>query len=181
MPVVSPARDWSMAAPAQIEYARRHNVLGAGEEGPVAVKAPADCPDEPAIVDVRIDRGVPIAVNHVEMPFRDLVTTLATIATAHGVADPPAVVLQVAHNALQRLATTPDVDRFARVVGREYADIIDAGLWFTPLRRALDKFVAAAQDVVTGVVRMKLYKGVFETTANPEPAPPKPLPLVAIR
>jgi argininosuccinate synthase len=177
MAVFAPARDWSMTPGAQVEYARAHNVLWT--DAPAA--APHQCPDEPAYVDVRIERGIPSAINHIEMPFGDLVSTLATIATAHGVGSPPAVMLHAAHAELQRVTASPDVDRVAAIVCQEYAALITAGQWFAPLRRALDAFVAAAQEEVTGVVSMKLYKGVLETTAVPQAARPKTLPLVAVR
>ena len=51
------------------------------------------------------------------------------------------------------------LDRFARTVSLQYADIVYNGLWFTPLRHALDAFVDSAQERVTGVVRLKLFKG----------------------
>jgi argininosuccinate synthase len=112
------------------------------------------------------------------MPLLDLIVSLATIAGAHGVGRidmvenrlagvksrevyeaPAAVVLHAAHKELQKIVTTKDVDRFSRTVSLQYADTVYDGLWFTPLREALDAVVDEIQERVTGVIRMKLFKG----------------------
>jgi argininosuccinate synthase len=206
--VIAPAREWGMTRPEEIEYARKRGVpVPATVESPFSTdtnlwgksiecgvledpwqeppeeiytmtKSPADCPDEPAYVEVSFDRGVPTAINGVAMPLLDLIASLGTIAGAHGVGRidmvenrlvgiksreiyeaPAAVVLHAAHKELQKLVTTRDLERFSRTVSLQYADIVYNGLWFTPLREALDAFVERVQDRVTGVVRLKLFKG----------------------
>ena len=72
---------------------------------------------------------------------------------------PAAVVLHAAHKELQKMVTTRDADRFSRTVSLQYADTVYDGLWFTPLREALDAYVDKVQERVTGVIRMKLFKG----------------------
>jgi argininosuccinate synthase len=141
-------------------------------------KAPEECPAEPAYVEIAFDRGAPVAVNGVAMPLLDLIASLGTIAGAHGVGRidmvenrligiesreiyeaPAATVLHTAHRELQQLVVSRDLERFARLVSDHYADLIYHGLWFTPLREALDAFVEKVQERVTGVVRLKLFKG----------------------
>ena len=148
------------------------------EEIYTMTKAPGACPDEPAYVEIAFERGVPTAINGVAMPILDLIGSLNTIAGAHGVGRidmvenrlvgiksreiyeaPAAGVLHAAHKELQKLVTTKDLERFSRSVSVQYADIIYNGLWFTPLREALDAFVDNVQERVTGVVRLKLFKG----------------------
>src|SRR6185503_8792145 len=111
-------------------------------------------------VELTFERGVPTAINGVSMSLIDLISNLGTIAGAHGVGRidmvenrlvgiksreiyeaPAAVVLHAAHKELQKLVTTKDLERFSRMVSLQYADIIYNGLWFTPLRHALDAFV----------------------------------------
>ena len=206
--VIAPARDWGMTRPEEIEYARKRNVpVPATVDSPYSTdtnlwgksiecgvledpwqeppeeiytmtKSPAECPDEPAYVEISFDRGVPTAINGVAMPLLDLIASLGTIAGAHGVGRidmvenrlvgiksreiyeaPAAVVLHAAHKELQKLVTSRDLDRFARTVSLQYADLVYNGLWFTPLRHALDAFVENVQQRVTGVVRLKLFKG----------------------
>jgi argininosuccinate synthase len=144
----------------------------------VLTRASWECPDEPAYVEIAFERGEPTAVNGVAMPLVELIASLGLIAGAHGVGRvdivenrlvgiksreiyeaPAAVVLHAAHSELQKLVTTRDLHRFARVVAAEYAGVVYDGLWFTPLREALDDFVQKVQERVTGVVRLKLFKG----------------------
>ncbi len=141
-------------------------------------KSPRECPDEPAYVEVSFERGVPTAINGVAMPMLDLIASLGTIAGANGVGRidlienrlvgiksrevyeaPAAVVLHAAHEELQRLVTTADLDRLCRDISQKYADLVYNGLWFTPTREAMDAFVDKVQERVTGVIRLKLFKG----------------------
>jgi argininosuccinate synthase len=132
----------------------------------------------PAYVEVAFERGVPVAVNGIAMGLTELIECLSTIAGGHGLGRidlmengragttsrsiyeaPGAVVLHVAHAHLQSFVTPRDLDRLTRELGLKYADLVHDGLWFTPLREALDAFVAKVQERVTGVIRMKLFKG----------------------
>jgi len=141
-------------------------------------QAPAERPAEPAYVELAFDRGAPAAINGVAMPILDLVGSLTTIAGAHGVGRmdtiapsttgapwrqlceaPAALVLHAAHRDLQAFVTEPDLVRFAREVSRQYADLIESGSWFTPMREALDACIGRVQQRVTGTVRLKLFKG----------------------
>jgi argininosuccinate synthase len=206
--VIAPARDWGMTRPQEIEYARARSVpVPATVESPYSTdsnlwgrsiecgvledpwqeppeeiytltKSPADCPNEPAYVELAFEHGIPTAINGVQMPLVDLIGSLGTIAGAHGVGRidmvenrlvgiksreiyeaPAAVALHAAHKELQKLVTTKDLERLSRFVSVQYADIVYNGLWFTPTREALDAFVEKVQERVTGVVRLKLFKG----------------------
>ena len=122
------------------------------------------------------------------MPLVELIASLGTIAGAHGVGRidmvenrlagiksreiyeaPAAVVLHMAHKELQRMVTTKDADRFSRSVSLQYADIVYNGLWFTPLREALDAYVAKVQERVSGVIRLKLFKGDCRVVGRKSP------------
>jgi argininosuccinate synthase len=205
--IIAPARVWSMTRAEEIEYARargipapvpgRHpcrtdtNLWGRSiecgaledpwQEPPEDVysltRSPAECPDDPASVELAFECGVPTAINGVAMPLVELIASLAMIAGGHGVGRidmvenrlpgvksrevyeaPAAVVLHAAHRELQKLVTAQDLDRVARLVSLRYADLVYNGLWFTPLREALDAFVEKVQERVTGAVRLKLFK-----------------------
>jgi argininosuccinate synthase len=128
-----------------------------------------ECPDEPAVVELSFERGVPRAINGVFMPALELIASLGTIAAAHGVGRvvegdraseaPAAVVLHAAHDELQARTSDGDVNAFARGVSRAYVDLTLGGHWFTPFREALDAFVEKVQEQVTGAVRLQLFKG----------------------
>ncbi|MGE3510600.1 MAG: argininosuccinate synthase domain-containing protein [Vicinamibacterales bacterium] len=138
-------------------------------------RAPTRCSGEPACVAIRFEAGTPTAVNGVTMPLLELLQTLSTIAGAHGVGRirrgatwieaPAAVVLLIAHHTLQDQAWDADTQAFARTVSARYADLIDAGGWFLPLRASLDAFVTRAQQGVTGTVSLQLRQGEIEVTA----------------
>jgi argininosuccinate synthase len=141
-------------------------------------RRPAECPDEPAFVELTFEAGMPTAINGVTMPFVELIASLGTIAGAHGVGRvarvkhsaagpewrmvweaPAAMVLRAAHGELQQMVTSSEASRFMRLVRIEYADVINRGLWFTSLREALDACVEKIQQRVTGTIRLRLFKG----------------------
>ena len=205
--VLAPVQTWGMSPSEATEYGRSHGLNPAVAESPYGIdanlwgravqygviddpwaeapeevytltKTPAECPNEPAYVEISFESGVPVAINGVEMPILDLIGSLSLIAGAHGVGRidmvenrlvgtkvreiyeaPAAVVLHAAHKELQKMVVTTGVDRFARAVSLQYADTIYNGLWFAPLREALDAFIDKVQERVTGVIRMKLFKG----------------------
>jgi argininosuccinate synthase len=216
--VIAAARACGMTRSEKLEYARAHQLaLAAADaardgtrsnlwgrsvrcgtledpwseppEGAYALtKSPAECPDRPAYVEIEFERGVPTAINGVQMPLLDLVASLGTIAGAHGVGRvdtleerptgvrsrevyeaPAAVVLHTAHKELRKFVTARGLDRFSRVVGLEYAEVICSGLWFTPLREALDLFVEKVQERVTGAVRLRLFKGGVRVVGRRSP------------
>jgi argininosuccinate synthase len=216
--VIAPARDWGMTRPQEIEYAKARNVpVPATVESPFSTdsnlwgrsiecgvledpwqeppeeiytltKSPAECPNEPAYVELAFERGLPTAINGVQMPLVDLIGSLATIAGAHGIGRidmvenrlvgiksreiyeaPAAVALHAAHRELQKLVTTKDLERLCRFVSVQYADLVYNGLWFTPTREALDALVEKVQERVTGVVRLKLFKGDCRVVGRKSP------------
>lgn len=216
--VVAPACEWGMTRAETIEYARRHdvpvpaavesswriraNLWGRSIEGvPLAdpwapppeevfalARAPDQCPDTPACVELAFERGVPVAINGVAMGLTELVASLETIAGAHGVGRidavenhltgikaraiheaPAAVVLALAHRELEALVIPRDLERLRQPLGRAYADLVHDGFWFTPTREAIDAFVAAVQPRVTGVVRLALCKGDCRVTGRRSP------------
>jgi len=108
----------------------------------------------------------------------DLVASLNRHAGAHGVGrvdivenrlvgmksrgvyeTPGGTVLVDAHHHLQTITLDRETQHFKALVAPRYAELVYYGLWYSPLRRALDAFVASTQETVTGSVRVKLYKG----------------------
>ncbi|MEO8679531.1 MAG: argininosuccinate synthase [Vicinamibacterales bacterium] len=141
-------------------------------------RRPDRCPDQPAYVDLGFERGLPATVNGVAMPIVELVDSLTTIGSEHGVGRldrvkqkpdgtrsqavyemPASVVLHAAHLELDRFVHASALMRVSRSVAAEVADVVDRGEWFTPAREALGAFVDHVQQTTTGVVRLKLFKG----------------------
>jgi argininosuccinate synthase len=151
-------------------------------------KSPIDAPDAPAIVDIEFDRGVPSKINGVAMGFVELIQSLETIAGVHGVGRidmvenrtggaksreiyeaPAAVVLHTAHRELQAFVTPRDLERLTSELGVRYADLVYQGLWFTATRQAIDALVAHVQTRVTGVIRVRLFKGECRVIGRQSP------------
>lgn len=142
----------------------------------VLTRAPANCPEEPAYVEIEFDAGLPVRANGIEMPLLEMLESLEIIAGAHGVGRlpirygsgglavevheaPAAVVLQTAHAALERLVTTPRLAAVKQQLARVYADAAEHGAWYSDVRAAIDAFVRAIQPRVTGAVRLMLSRG----------------------
>src|SRR5262249_7730401 len=141
-----------------------HAADGAASLVCTATRAAADCPAEPAFVELSFERGVPIRINGVTMPLVELIASLGTIAGAHGIGRisgpagtptivaemPAAVVLAAAHRELRRRTLSSEVIEFSPLVADAYARLVTKGGWFTPMRRALDGFVDVAEESITG-------------------------------
>lgn len=144
-------------------------------------RSSANCPSEPAIVELEFAGGVPVSINGVAMPFLDLLQSLVTIAGTHGIGrrqvgsewveTPAASVLHFAHRALQERLWDADTRAFAATVSRRDTDLLEQGGWSFPLRDALDAFVIEAQKRITGTVRVTLAQGNM-SAAPSAPAPP---------
>lgn len=140
--------------------------------------SPQHAPDEPEYLTVHFERGVPVAVNEAPMDLVSLISHLNAVAGRHGVGRidmvenrlvgiksrevyecPAATVLLTAHRDLEALVLERELLHFKRGLELKYAELVYYGLWFSPLREALDAFMEKTQEVVTGWVRLRLYKG----------------------
>jgi argininosuccinate synthase len=140
--------------------------------------SPENAPDEPQYVELGFERGLPTTLDGEELPLVDLISELGVLAGANAVGRidmvedrlvgiksreiyeaPAALAIIAAHRELETLTLTRDVLRFKTTVEQRYAELTYEGLWFTPLKSALDAFVVETQKTVTGTVRLKLYKG----------------------
>jgi argininosuccinate synthase len=138
----------------------------------------AQAPETPAIIELTFERGTPTGISGVTMTAVELLESLATIAGEHGVgrfdrvknrADgrrsrviyeaPAAAVLHFARRELERLSASESLNRFSPEVSAAYAGVLGRGEWFGRLRQALDAYVSATQEAVSGTVRVKLFKG----------------------
>ena len=151
-------------------------------------KSPVEAPDVPAYVEVEFKQGVPTKVNGVAMPLTELVNSVETIAGAHAVGRidmvenrlvgiksreiyeaPAATVLHTAHRELEALVIPKDLERLKHDLSRTYADLVYNGLWFSPVRDAIDAFVSKVQERVSGTVRLKLYRGDCRVVGRKSP------------
>jgi argininosuccinate synthase len=141
-------------------------------------QSPQQAPDRIEEVEIGFEKGVPVSVNGQglepvqllellnEMGARnaigriDLVENRFVGMKSRGCYETPGGTLLVtAHRELEALTLEREVAHFKQSLALRYADIVYNGLWFTPLREALDAFVEQTQQNVTGSVKLGLYKG----------------------
>ncbi|OLD63722.1 MAG: argininosuccinate synthase [Acidobacteria bacterium 13_1_40CM_2_68_5] len=149
---------------------------------------PADAPTAGAEVTIGFEKGLPVALDGEPLDGVALIETLNRIAGEHGVgrADlvenrlvgiksrgvyetPAGTVLVQAHRELESLCLDRAVLRFKQTLALRYAELVYDGLWYTPLRRALDAFVAATQENVTGEVTLRLCRGTLTVRGRRSP------------
>ena len=143
---------------------------------------------EPAYVEVEFKGGVPVKLNGKAAGGVELIGALAKLAGDAGVGRsdmienrlvgiksreiyeaPAGWTLLAAHKALESLVLDRETLHFKEAVALKYADLIYYGLWYTPLREALDKFVDETQKAVNGTVRLKLHKGTCSVVGRKSP------------
>lgn len=141
-------------------------------------KAIVDTPNEPEYIEIGFEKGVPVSLNGQAMSGVELISKLNQIVGNHGIGridmienrlvgiksreiyeSPAMCVLIQTHRDLESLTLTADVTRYKRGIEETYSQLVYNGLWYSPLKGALDAFVQQTQERVTGVVRVKLFKG----------------------
>jgi argininosuccinate synthase len=141
-------------------------------------KSPQEAPDREEQVEIGFEEGVPFSVNGLPMDPVSLVELLNEIGGRNAIGridlvenrfvgiksrgcyeTPGGTLLLTAHRELEALCLDRDLMHYKQHVGLKYAELAYFGLWFTPLREALDAFVESTQKNVTGKIALSLYKG----------------------
>jgi len=206
--VIAPVREWSWSREEEIEYAKKHNIpipidldspfsidqnlwgrsnecgiledpwAAPPEEAYELTAALEKTPDEPDMIEIGFEQGVPKTLNGKEYSLASLILELNALAGKHGVGRidhvenrlvgiksrevyecPGAITLIKAHKELEDLTLVKEVAHFKPLIEQKLAEVIYNGLWFSPLKDALLAFLKETQKNVTGVVRVKLFKG----------------------
>lgn len=135
-------------------------------------------PDQAEYIEIDFEQGVPVALNGVKQPLVQLIETLNEIGGKHGIGridhienrlvgiksrevyeNPGAMILINAHKELEFLTLPREVSQSKDQIDQQMAKIIYDGLWYSPLKNALEAFVNETQKVVSGKIRVKLHKG----------------------
>ncbi len=173
-----------VAASREKIHSRDRNLWHISHEGGEledAANAPlptTDAPDKEEQVSIGFEQGVPVSVNGMNMDPVSLVELLNEIGARNAIGrvdlvenrfvgiksrgcyeTPGGTLLITAHRELEALCLERDVAHFKQHIGLKYAELVYFGLWFTPLREALDAFVESTQKDMTGTVTLSLYKG----------------------
>jgi argininosuccinate synthase len=145
-------------------------------------------PDAAEYVEIEFEQGVPVALNGEKLPLVQLIETLNALGGKHGVGridhienrlvgiksrevyeNPAALILINAHKELEFLTLTREVTQFKTQVEQQMAKIIYEGLWYSPIKPALDAFINETQKTVTGTIRVKLHKGNHTVVGRKSP------------
>lgn len=142
------------------------------------ITPPEKAPDQPTYLELTFEKGIPVALNGEVLEEVQLIEKLNQIAAINGVGivdlvenrlvgiksrgvyeTPAGTVLYQAHQELESLTLDRLTVHYKTLVAQQYAQLVYDGLWFHPLREALDAFVNVTQETVSGTVKLKLYKG----------------------
>ncbi|MDW8136462.1 MAG: argininosuccinate synthase [Thermodesulfobacterium sp.] len=140
--------------------------------------SPEKAPDTPEYLEIEFEKGEPVAVNGKKLSPAVLIETLNQIGGKHGIGridmvenrfvgmksrgiyeTPGGTILHVAHRALEQITLDREVMRMKDMLMPKIAELIYYGFWFSPEFQTLKTLVEKTQERVTGVVRLKLYKG----------------------
>ena len=140
--------------------------------------SPMQAPDEPELVTMTFEKGVPTSLNGKKMNVTSIITELNTLGGKHGVGivdivenrvvgmksrgvyeTPGGTILMEAHQQLEELILDRATFEVKQEMGNKLAQVVYEGKWFTPLREAIQAFITSTQKYVTGEVSFKLYKG----------------------
>jgi len=152
------------------------------------VTRPEEAPDEPEVVTVGFEAGVPVRLNGERLGLVELLERAAEIGCRHGVGIvdhiedrivglkvrdiyevPAAAIVLTAHQELERLVATIHQNQLKPGLDRKWGYLVYAGLWWEPLRGDLDSYMDAANAQVTGEIGLKLYKGSVRVITRSSP------------
>lgn len=146
---------------------------------------PEKAPDEPTEVEIEFKQGLPVAIDGQQMTYLEIIAKMNEIAGSNGYGRidmienrmigvksrecyeaPGALALIEAHRGLEDMCLEREVLRYKSHIEYDWAIQVYNGQWFSPLKHAMDAFLEATQTCVTGVVRLKFYKGTCTVTGR---------------
>ncbi|ASZ08601.1 MULTISPECIES: argininosuccinate synthase [Enterococcus] len=206
--IIAPVRQWQWSREEEIAYAKENGIpIPANLDNPYSIDQnlwgracecgiledpwatpPAGAyelttaleytPDQPDVIELTFEQGIPIALNKEKMSLSQLILTLNQLAGKHGIGRidhvenrlvgiksrevyecPGAVTLMQAHKELEDLTFVRELAHFKPLIEQQLGQMIYDGLWFNPLTEALLQFLKSTQIYVNGTVRVKLFKG----------------------
>src|SRR3954464_4126626 len=152
------------------------------------VTRPELAPDEPEVVELEFERGLPVAVDGERMELVALLERVAELGMRHGVGivdhiedrivglkardiyeGPAAAIILPAHAELEKLVGTIHQNQFKPQLDRQWGYLVYAGLWWEPLRSDLDAYMESVNARVTGTIGLKLFKGMARVVTRESP------------
>jgi argininosuccinate synthase len=152
------------------------------------VTRPEAAPNEPEVVTVGFERGVPVELDGERHGLVELIERIGSFGARHGIGIvdqledrivglkvrdiyevPAATILLLAHQELERLVGTIHQNQLKPFLDQKWAYLVYAGLWLEPVRTDLDAYMDAANAQVTGTIGVKLYKGSARVVTRSSP------------
>lgn len=149
---------------------------------------PEDAPDEPEYITLTFEKGNAVKLNGEALTPLAMLEKLNALGAKHGIGildivenrlvgmksrgvyeTPGGTILHVAHQGLESLTLDRSTMEFKAHAAVKYAQLVYDGLWYTPLKEALDAFIDKTQETCSGEVRLKLYKGSVTTAGMTSP------------
>lgn len=146
------------------------------------------CGSEPEYAEISFEQGVPVALDGELMSFHEIINRMNELAGKHGFGRidmienrligvksreiyevPGALTLITAHKALEDLCLEREVLHYKLGVEQKWSELVYNGMWFSPLKEALDGFIETTQQLVTGDVRLRFFKGSCVTVGRRSP------------
>ncbi|MBN2822063.1 MAG: argininosuccinate synthase [Coriobacteriia bacterium] len=143
---------------------------------------------EAEYVELSFEQGIPVALNGRKMSFHEIIDHMNELAGKHGFGRidmvenrligvksreiyevPGALTLITAHKALEDLCLERDLLHYKLHIEQKWAELVYNGMWFSPLKEALDGFIETTQQLVTGDVRLRFFKGSCVTVGRRSP------------
>lgn len=141
-------------------------------------KSPTHMSSYPKYIEIAFEQGVPCKLDGRQMKLRNIISQLNEIGGSHGIGRsdlvenrlvgiksreiyeaPAGTILYAAHKELESVVLDRELAHFKEIIALKYSELVYYGLWYSPLKEALDAFVDSTQENVTGSVKLKLFKG----------------------
>ncbi|MHC4664194.1 MAG: argininosuccinate synthase [Planctomycetota bacterium] len=217
LPVLAPARHWGFTRDDSFAYAKEHGLELPAKETPYSIDenlwgraiecgiledamveppedafkmtvSPVLAPDNPEVVTIGFEEGVPVSVNGTPMEPIELISELNKIAGLHGIGRidhiesrvvgiksrevyeaPAAMTLITAHKALEAMVLTREEAEFKAQIDSKWANLVYEGKWHAPIMKALNAFIETTQKSVNGIVKLKMFKGGLHVIGRTSP------------
>ena len=148
------------------------------EDAYLITKSPTQISTYPKYIEVYFEKGVPKKIDRKTYKLKNLINHLNEVGGLYGVGRmdlvenrlvgiksreiyeaPAATILYAAHKELESLVLDRELAHFKEIIALKYSELVYYGLWYSPLKEALDSFVNSTQKQVSGSIKLKLFKG----------------------
>ncbi|KUO49422.1 MAG: argininosuccinate synthase [Desulfitibacter sp. BRH_c19] len=152
------------------------------------ITPPELAPDKPTYIEIEFEEGIPVRIDGKALSPIELMDFVNQVAAINGVGicdmvenrlvgmksrgvyeTPGGTVLYYGHRELELITLDRQTFHYKELLAQRYSELVYDGVWFHPLREALDAFVNSTQKTVTGKVRLKLYKGNIMPAGSSSP------------